>query len=236
VSRMIRNVALVLACLLPAGAVRADQGPAPQESVKAELQALMTALNTALAAHDRAALERIYADDFLFVHALGVPVDKTRQIAAAMAAPPGGSLPVPSFEGLLVYGDVAILRAPDRTRFGTSIYVRRDGRWQVLQIQGTPMPATPAAVTIDSGVLTSYAGRYQQDNGLLVTLTLENGGLSLQVDGRQKLALTADSASHFTLPAGAGEITFATSSSGTTYEVRRGNGIVIKGIRMPDRR
>ena len=72
--------------------------------------------------------------------------------------------------------------------------------------------------------------------GLFVTLTLENGGLSLQVDGRQKLALTADSASHFALPAGAGEITFTTSTGGTTYEVRRGNGIVVKGTRMPDQR
>jgi len=233
-SRVIRVVTLALACLLPAG-VRAGQGPAP-ESVKAQLQALMTALNTALTARDRAALERIYADDFLFIHALGVPVNKTQQIAAAMAAPPGGSLPIPGFDGLLVYGDVAILRTPDRTRFGTSIYVRRDGRWQVLQIQGTPMPAAPSAVTIDPGILKNYAGRYQQDNGLFVTLAFENGGLSLQVDGRQKLPLTADSASHFTLPAGAGEITFATAGGATTYEVRRGNGIVIKGTRVPAER
>jgi hypothetical protein len=98
------------------------------------------------------------------------------------------------------------------------------------------MPAAPSAVTIDPDVLERYAGRYQQDNGLFVTLALENGGLSLQIDGRQKLALTADSASHFTLPAGAGEITFATSGGATTYEARRGNGIVIKATRLPDQR
>jgi hypothetical protein len=94
-------------------------------------------------------------------------------------------------------------------RFGTSIDVRGNGQWQVLQIQGTPMPPTPSAMAIDADILRRYAGRYQQDDGPFVTITIENGGLSLQVDGRQTLPLTPDSPTHFTLPAAAGEITFA---------------------------
>jgi ketosteroid isomerase-like protein len=129
-SRAIRQVTLALVCLLSTGALRAEQAT-PIAAVKAELQALLAALNAAGAAHDRAALERIYADDFLFVHALGVPANTTQQIAAAMAAPPGAALPIPGFDGLLVYGDVAILRSPTPARFGTSIDVRRNGQWQV---------------------------------------------------------------------------------------------------------
>jgi hypothetical protein len=93
---------------------------------------------------------------------------------------------MPSFDGLLVYGDVAILRRPVEGR------------------------------------------------GLFVTIAVEGDQLSLQVDGRQKLMLSADADNKFSLPAGAGQFTFTKTAAGqVSYELRRANGTTIKGARVP---
>src|SRR4029077_12914898 len=131
----------------------------------AELRAFVTELNTALAARDRAALERLYADEFYFAHTLGKPIDKAAHIAAAMATPPGRALPVPSFDGVMVFGDVAILRTIEDARFSTSIYVKRSGHWQVLHPRGTRYRWSRPAAAVPADVLQGYAGRYEQDNG-----------------------------------------------------------------------
>ena len=220
------------ALILLTGFVRAQE--TAREAVQSELRAFIAELSAALAARDRAALERLYADEFIFIHALGPPIDKATHIAQAMATPPGRAPPMPSFDRLLVFGDVAILRTPVEGRFGTTIYVRRSGQWQLLQIQGTPVPLSGPAVDVSTDVLQTYAGRYQQDNGLFVTISLETAGLALQVDGRQKLPMSARSETQFQLPAGAGEITFSKGADGrVAYEFRRGTGPVVRGIRVP---
>ena len=92
------------------------------------------------------------ADEFLFVHALGAPVDKKAQIDSSMVSP-GGTIPMPSFDNLLLYGDVAILNARNsvfvkdregkplirRNRF-TDVFVRRDGRWQLVSGHSSRIP------------------------------------------------------------------------------------------------
>jgi hypothetical protein len=228
--RLAGLVAIVVLLFGPSGAA---QSGSQVETVKAELRALLTELNAAVAAHDRAALERIYADDFLFVHALGAPIDKKGQIAEALAAPPGAALSMPPLDGLLVYGNTAILRRPVEGRFGTTIYVKTDGRWQILQLQGTPTPVTRPSAVVPQETLRGYAGRYQQDNSLLATISVEGDQFIFQVDGRQKLLMSAESATRFSLPAGAGQLTFTKAEDGrVSYEIQRGNGVVIKGTQV----
>jgi Domain of unknown function (DUF4440) len=232
--QMTRVAGLVLAVsllfVLPA---RAAQAPSRDEGVTSELRALMTDLDAALAARDRAALERIYADEFLFVHALGGPIDKKTHIANALAAPPGPALPIPSFDGVLVYGDVAVFRRPEDGRFGTTIYAKKNGRWQIVQLQGTPVPSTRPVATVAPDVMRSYTGRYHQpENGLFITIGFEDDHLTLQVDGRDKLTLRADSDTKFLLPGGAGAVVFSKTADGMSYEVTRSNGSVVKGTRV----
>jgi len=158
-------------------------------------------------------------------------VDKKSQIASALAST--GQLPMPSFDGLMVFGETAILRTPVDGRFGTTIYVKRSGRWQILQLQGTPIPSARTAAAVPADVLRGYAGRYEQDNGLFVTIAVEQDHLTLQVDGRQKFDLLSDSDTLFSLPGGAGQFTFAkTADGGMSYVLRRSNGSVVKGIRQ----
>lgn len=211
---------------------RAQTNPST-ENVKSELRLLMSELSQALVTKDRAALERLYADDFLFVHALGAAIDKKGQIEMALSARGGSGPPVPAFDGLIVFGDVAIYRRPEPERFGTTIYVKRAGRWQLFQMQGTPLPVTRTEAAVSADILRSYAGRYEQDNGLFVTIAVEGNALTLQVDGRQKFTLTTDSDTKFSLPAGGGQFTFKKNDAGTmTYELIRGNGTVVKGTRV----
>jgi hypothetical protein len=207
--------------------------PAAVETVKSELRALMSDLSTALVAKDRAALERIYADEFVFIHALGPAIDKQGQIDMALSARGGSGPPVPAFDNLLVFGDVAIYRRAEAERYGTTIYVRRGVRWQILQVQGTPQPTSRPSVAVPADVLRSYAGRYAQDNGLFVVIAVEGDGLTLQVEGRQKLMLTSDAENKFSLPAGAGQFTFTKNAAGVmTYELIRGNGTIVKGTKQ----
>jgi len=225
----------IAAALLVAAASISTHAQTPAtETVKAELRAFITELNAARESHDRAALERLYAPEFLYVHALGPPVGRSQQIAEALAAPSSARLPMPNFDGLIVIGDVAVLRQPVAGRFGTSIYSKASGRWQLLQMQGTPIPSTLPKVDVAADVLRSYAGRYQQDNGNAVTIAVEGDGLTMQVqlEGRQKLPLTTISPTEFDLPGGAGRITFTVAGNGASYVIQRPNSIVIKGVRQ----
>jgi len=230
---MTRALRFMFAALLLTAPFATAQTASPTDVAKSELRALMTDLNAAMAARDRAALERIYADDFLFVHALGSPVDKKGHIDSAMATMPGPGLPLSSFDGLMVYGNVAIHRRPVDGRFGTTIYVKNAGRWQILQMQGTPIPSTRPTVAVPADLLRSYGGRYEQDNGLFVTITVEGDQLTLQVDGRQKFTLTADAENKFSLPGGGGQFTFTKADDRLSYELVRSNGTVTKGVRVP---
>ena len=214
---------LVVALLLIAAPVSAQ--PA-NESVKTELQAFIKELNAALQARDRAALERLYAPEFIFVHTIGPPISREEHLATTMKTAPRNSVPIPSLDGLIVIGNVAMLRTRQDERFSTSIWAKRNGQWQVVQIQASVLPPSRPAVSVPIEVLQSYAGRYQQNNGLFVTIGLEGDRLTLQVDGRTKLNLTAVSQTEFTLPGNTGRITFAANG---TYEVVRPNQANVTG-------
>lgn len=84
--------------------------------VKEKLQKLFVDLNQAITKKDRPALERVYADEFQFIHGNGYVVNKTSQISGILSNDPISSAPVPApaFDDLLLYGDVAILRGTAR--------------------------------------------------------------------------------------------------------------------------
>jgi hypothetical protein len=142
---MIRAAALlVLACR----AAAAQSPSTPEDSLRAAESARAQALLHA----DTVALSRLVAAEFVEVSRLGTlrsRADNIRDIAS-------GDLRLTSikYDSLTVqiYGDVAILRGiADNTgafhgfpfagkiRY-TRIFVRRDGRWQAVAMQQTPMP------------------------------------------------------------------------------------------------
>jgi hypothetical protein len=190
---------------------------APSEShAKEELRKLFVDLNEALAKRDRAALERIYADDFQFVHTTGGVIDKTTQINNALAndRTSTGPLAIPTFDGLLLFGDVAIFRTLERGVAGTNIYSRKEGRWQIVQVQGTRLPPDRKPITLDPKVLDAYLGKYEFAPGAYATVTKDGDALSWKPGNRAKSTLIPLTDSKFYSKENDAEMTFSKDEKG----------------------
>lgn len=223
----------------PAAAQPAPHGrdPAAEEAIRA----LIRELNTAWRQRDRAALERIYADEFVFVHAFGYVDDRAAQIDEMLAAESAGIVPVPSFEPpahLHVYGDVAVYRAPGKTGLGTpawttTIYARRHGRWQIVQRQATELLPERPAVELEPHVLDDYAGRYDRGGGVVTVIEREGSRLVVRHPGYPPRRLTAASAAAFFDKVGA-TWTFHRGPDGRVTHVvlRRRDGHEVRSDRL----
>ena len=187
----------------------------PNESrTKEELRKLFSDLNEAISKQDRVALERIYADEFQFVHTTGGVVDKTAQINNALANDRTSSVPAPTFEGLLVYGDVAILRTLERGVAGTNIYSKKSGRWQIVQVQGTRLPPERKPITLAPKVIDAYLGKYEFAPGAYATVTKEGDALSWKPGARPKSTLVPLTDSRFYSKENDAEMTFSKDEKG----------------------
>ena len=179
-------IGLVL-CLGFGPAAAAQPAPATETArVAGELQALHAELNRARRARDRAALERIYAPEFRWVHGVGYADDRERQIQNILEADSDRDLPPMDFSPpteLMVFGDVAVTRRPDRTAqagirlYSNEIFVRRGGRWQILHIQGTPLQPERAWIELPPAALDAFAGRYRNPGSGTETVIRREGGL-----------------------------------------------------------
>jgi hypothetical protein len=160
-------VSLLFATLPAAGQPAPD---ADKARVIGELQGLHAELNRARRARDRAALERIYAPEFRWVHGTGYADDRDRQIRNILEANSDRDLPPIDFAPpteLILLGDVVMMRRPDITAsagirlYSVETFVRRDGRWQILHIQGTPLQAERQWIALPPAALDALAGRYR---------------------------------------------------------------------------
>ena len=206
--------ALVLACAPAAAAAQtpADPGTA---AAKAELRQMWRDLNTARRARDQPALEAIYAPEFLFVHTyFGGIVTRAETIKGLMASPPDADLPMPDFDRIRLYDDVAILRTTEPDRFSTAIYARREGRWRIVELQGTPLPPARAAIELPAPVLAAYAGRYEQAPGRVATVTPLADGLQVTFPNAVVWRVRPLSETHFFLPASMNQILFHRGADG----------------------
>lgn len=145
--------AAIVACLL-----NTSCASTPTATVEREIEAADAERVRALQADDLAALERVYADDFIMITSTGeirTKADQLRDIGSGRFTHP----PAPTRTlRLRVYGDVAVVhsenkgglaidgRADPVLRRVTRVYVKRDGRWLLESThisQSTP-PATEA--------------------------------------------------------------------------------------------
>jgi hypothetical protein len=173
--------------------------PVAEESGKAtvarELTVLFDELNTAIHRHDQKTLERIYADEFLFIHSFGYIDDKREQIRRFMESDSVSKIPTPSFDQLLLHGNMAIVRMIVKNpRLGTdlmstSIYIKREGHWQILQVQSTLQQKERETVMADTRTLEAYTGKYTQNNNRYTFITRDHTSLLAQRQGRPKYPL-----------------------------------------------
>ena len=194
------RILIVLAIVLSLTTVASAQAHGDNNSkVKEELQKLFADLNEAIVKKDRAALERIYADEFLFVHGNGYVVNKADQIKRILSNDPISSTPIPApaLDDLKTYGDVAILRTTMPGVAGINIFTKRESRWQVVQVQGTRLAGERRPVAIDSALLDSFIGRYQFGPNAIATVTKEGESLKWRGGNRAPVTLVPLSDTRF---------------------------------------
>jgi ketosteroid isomerase-like protein len=148
--RHVGKIAVALACCclrIPPAAAQATPSPAAEDSVRA----LEEARGQALLRGDTVALSRMTAVEFNELTRFGTVrsrADNLRDVSSGML-----KLAAVRFDSLSVriYGDVAILQGitdnegtmggmafSGRIRY-TRVFVRREGRWQAVTMQHTPM-------------------------------------------------------------------------------------------------
>ena len=134
-----RLICAVGACALATAALA--QTPAEQALLKAEDQLLQ-----AEARHDVAAIDRGFADEAIFVHGNGRTETKAEYLADQARANGQGSIEAAD-RTVRLFGEVGVVRGKLNVTVGElhlpglylAVYVRRDGRWQMLDWQTSPV-------------------------------------------------------------------------------------------------
>ncbi len=122
------------------GAVVVYGAAAAQSDDEATLRSLEAAQADGVVTKNYAALERIYADDFVFTHGTGEVHDTAQWIAALKAGRDYQSrqheaIEVELHDDLAVVYGVLRIEASDQGRFRARyvrVYERRDGRWRLV--------------------------------------------------------------------------------------------------------
>jgi ketosteroid isomerase-like protein len=146
---MKRVIALTLLGVLVAFPAHAQARNAAEREVLKASQLLDEA---SLIKKDRATMERMYADDYMYTHSNGNVLNKTQEIAESMSPDQAWTAHKTDDLKVRVYGNVAIVTGLSTLtgsakgyvsggRRFTELWVRRNGRWQEVGGQSTLVPA-----------------------------------------------------------------------------------------------
>jgi len=217
--KILATLAIVVLATSAAFAQAHDVATKPA-TVADEIQKLFADLNEAILKRDRAALERVYADEFQFVRPSGAIISKAAQITGIMSNDPISSTPVPApaAERLTVYGDVVISRHIVRGTAIGSVFVKKDGRWQLLHAQGTRLAPERKPVQIDPQLLNSFLGKYEFGPSAVATVTREGDSLKWRGGNRPTVTLLPLSETHFFAKETETEITFVKNEKGVVTD------------------
>jgi ketosteroid isomerase-like protein len=101
---------------------------------------------------DRATMERLYAEDYMYTHSNGTVLNKAQEIAESMSPDQAWTAHKSDDLKVRIYGNVAIVTGLSTLtgsskayvsgpRRFTEVWVRRNGRWQMVGGQSTLVPA-----------------------------------------------------------------------------------------------
>lgn len=151
-----RTTVALIAALSANTVARAQQTSATQPSEAAiivEVRRTSRALDSALARGDTAELSRYYADAYVHIDQFGVRSGKEQRLAEfARGARRAQAVASIADEAFSVIGNVVVASAqtsgqqvvngqslPTGRRMSTRVWMRHDGRWQVILAQVTPI-------------------------------------------------------------------------------------------------
>ena len=213
--RIVMHVAIVLLMATPAVA-QAQAHQAKDEKTKEEIQKLFSDLNDAITKRDRPRLEQLYADEFQYIRPSGGVINKVTQISGIMSNDPISSTPIPApaIESLFVYGDVVVSRHTVRGTAVSSIFVKKDGHWQLLQAQGTRLAPERKPISLDPKLLDAFVGKYEFGPNAIGTVTREGDGIRWRGGNRMPVTLVPLSPTQFFAKETETEMMFVKNESG----------------------
>lgn len=237
---------LVIAAAVIVSGQKNNQPPKQDGKTEQEIRALRSELIEAHKSRDRAALERMIADGFIFIHSTSNWETRQEYIDNAAAGALSSQRRELEFEGLDVElrayeGHTAMVSSrgiirdrgqntENRLR-GVDVYAKIDGRWRWLLHQSTRLAPRPKGATIDPRIYEAYVGRYEISASRTFTVLKEGEGLKALTTGRATGALIPKSETEFTwfnaemnVP-GVTEVSFLKDASGrVTHAVFRRDG------------
>ena len=218
-----RTLLVTLSVLLttPLAFGQAGTGQGADERVREEVRKLFSDYNEAGSKRDRAALERLFAEGYVWVQGNGRVITRAKHIDNILGNASQFSLAAPPFEQLTVYGDVAILRATESRSglFATTVFLKRNGRWQFVHAQGTLLPPERKPVELDPKALDAFVGSYEFSPGAVATVTKEGNALMWKGGRRPQVRLMPLSDTRFFVEESGVEMTFRKDGAGHATHV-----------------
>lgn len=200
----------------PLALAQTSTGLDKDAQTKEELRKLYSDYNEAGSKRDRAALERLFAEGYVWVQGNGGVTTKAKHIDNILGNTSQFSMADSSFEQLTVYGDMAILRATQNRSglFATTVFANRGGRWQFVHAQGTLQPPERKAVELEPKVLDAFVGEYEFGPGAVATVTKEGNALMWKGGRRPSVRLMPQSDTRFVAEETGAEMTFRKNDKG----------------------
>src|SRR5688572_23139749 len=156
---------LLIVSLFLAAASAPSQARAAEESdaqAKDGVRKLYSDYSEAASKRDREALERLLTEGYVWVRGNGSVTPKAKHIENILGNTSQFSMPTLPLDQLTVHREMAILRATEVRDglFATTVFAKRDGRWQFVHSQGTLLPPERKAVELDPRALDAFVGSY----------------------------------------------------------------------------
>ena len=219
---------LVILCVFLTTTLALGQVSSGQDKnakTKEELRKFFLDYHEAASKRDRAALERLFADEYVWIQANGNINDKTKHINGILGNDANFQVLNPSFDQLLVYGEMAINRTAGAGISTTAFFAKKDGRWQFVQVQGTRLPPERKPIELDPKTLDSFVGKYEFAPDAVGTVTREGNTLMWKGGRRPKAKLMPLSDTRFFVENTDAEMTFYKDAKGqiTHLDFRLGN-------------
>lgn len=198
-------VSLVIFAAFPVALGQTRNERPVQNNVEQELRRLEDEWLNSYLRGDRAAFDRIVADDFTGTDESAKVRNKTQERELVQVQPGAAAAGVTLTNEevqIRVYGETAIAigRIVSKVQSGgqaninfqsrfTDTFLKRQGRWQVVARHYSRLPPERVAIKLDPKIYDAYAGQYELAPNVVFNVTKEGDTLNSQVAGQPKLLL-----------------------------------------------
>ena len=205
----------------------AAQTPADKQ-VEAELLRIQREMIDTSLRGDKSAFERYTADTYLETDFNGAVTTRARILDNFLTPPPSmkPTLEIQDVQ-VQVYGDTAVMSSRGNYRAEangqkitnsfrtTDVWLRHDGRWQLIASHDSQIPPERVAVNVDPKIFDAYVGAYEISPGLVFTVTREGDKLMYQETGlKTKMELLPENETTFFMKGLTGQNIFVRDAKG----------------------